>query len=512
MIELRKYQHDCIAASMAGWNQFSKQLIVAPTGSGKAVLMSKMAESVLPKRTLILCHREELITQAAARVKAVTGIDAEIEKAEQWATKGANIVCASVQTMQGKRLERWEQDHFGLVICDEAHHSISDSWQNTLKRFDSHAWVWGCTATPARSDAKNLGCYYENVAFEIGLFDLIEQGYLSRISIKCVPIQIDLNHVRTTNGDLNESDLSDAITPHFRAIVQAIKEHATFRKTVVFLPLCATSRAFVSVCNSEGIKARHIDGESEDRKQILAEFAAGEFDLLSNAMLLSEGWDEPSVDCIVTLRPTKSHSLFCQQVGRGTRVAPYKKDLLLLDFLYQSERHNLIRPANLIATTEDQARAITALTEEKSKGGSQDELDLQSLASEEREKREERLRNELKSKAKRDPKHIDAMEWCMNMGAHDLVDYEPSMKWEEEPMTEKQGKLLKRAGIDISTIKGKGHASKLINVHIKNQKETPASPGQKKIMQKRGYHNWEHASADEARKFFATINRKTVEV
>lgn len=482
MIQLRPYQQKIIEAVRAGFGtpDGDCQLVVAPTGSGKTVMFSAMAQMMQPQRTLILAHREELVDQAIQKLWKSTGILAGKEKAEFCATRRDPVVVASVQTMQ-RRLGKWPADHFALVVPDEAHHAISDSWQQVLKHFTG-AKVVGFTATPDRGDKKNLGKYFQSVAAEISLFELINQGYLSRISVKSVPLQIDLGSVRQTAGDYNESDLGDALAPYLGLIAQAIREEATFRRTLVFVPLIATSKKFVEVCREAGINAEHIDGTSEDRKEILARFAAGEFDLLSNAMLLTEGFDDPGIDCVVILRPTRSRALYSQMVGRGTRTAEHKKNLLLLDFLWLHETHNLIRPAHLVAKSQEEAIDMTAFLA-KPGGESQEELDLEGLMSEVQAQREKKLREELEKKAKARPKTVDAMEYCMLLlnDSH-LSNYEPQHSWEYGKVTREQAQVLLSAKIDPDTVSNTGMASKIIDSIVLRQRMSLASPRQLKYL------------------------------
>ena len=506
-MNLRPYQQDAIHAIEQGWNQFTKQLLVLPTGAGKTVCFSALAARRWQRgeRSLILAHREELIEQAVLKLKAATGIVADVEKAERWASLSAPVVVASVQTLRGERLARWPRNHFAQVIADEAHHSISASWQQVLNHFDGEADVLGVTATPDRGDKRNLGGYYENVAYEIGLFDLIGQGYLSRIVIKSVPLEIDLSKVTQSTGDYDATALGDALTPYLGAIARAIREHAGFpRRTLAFLPLIKTSLDFVDACRQEGLIAAHVDGYSEDRDVILKRFAGGEFDLLSNAMLLTEGYDDPGIDCIVCLRPTRSRSLYSQIVGRGTRICDGKENLLLLDFLWSHQRMNLIRPAHLVSGCDDEAEVITKLAEND---GGRGELDLEALATDAAEQRHESLRKKLEANRKKKGKTVDAEEWCLKMGAKEMVDYEPVMKWEHGQITDKQSYALKRAGIDVATVKGKGHASKLLDVYFRSQKLTLASDAQRSKMRQMGVTDWETATADDARRFFADLRK-----
>lgn len=512
MISLRPYQSDCLAKTLKGFWEFDRQLIVVPTGGGKTILFASLAAEFWKsqKKTLVLAHREELVDQAIDKIFKTTGLRAQKEMAENYADQSsAQVVVASIQSMQRRIVERWPADYFGLVVADEAHHAISDSWLEVLNHFNI-AKVVGVTATPDRGDKKNLGSYFQNVAFEIGLFDLVHQNYLSPISIKSIPLEIDLANVTQTAGDYDANKLSDALTPYLRSIAVAIREHASFRKTLVFLPLIATSKNFVEILKNEGIAAEHIDGTSEDRKEKLAAFSAGKFDALCNAMLLTEGYDEPSIDCVVVLRPTRSRPLYSQMVGRGTRIHPTKENLLLLDFLWAHERHSLCRPAHLISKSDDEAEVITKLAEEKAKAGgeSQEELELESLATEAISKRHEKLKRELEENRNKKQKTISAAEFCAAHGDFESAEYEPTMEWESQPITKPQAFALKRNKIDVSTVRGKGHASKLIGLIHQNEKLTLASGKQRALMARMGHPNANQATVSEARQFMKRLYAK----
>lgn len=497
----REYQTEAIAKTLLGFKEFRRQLGVCPTGGGKTIIFAKIAQAVLSgalgesgDRTLIFAHREELIEQAVAKIFATTGIFPSVEKAENRGSFSSEVVVASIQTMQ-RRYERWAADHFKLIVCDEAHHSISKSWQEPLNYF-APACVLGVTATPDRGDKKNLGSYYENIAFEITLFDLIRKGYLSPIKVKALPLKIDLGQVRTTAGDYNDADLGDALAPYLKEIAAQLGQQAANRKTLVFVPLIATSKAFIDICRGLGLRAEHIDGNSPDRKEILKRYARGEFDLLSNAMLLTEGYDEPSINCVVILRPTQSRPLYSQMVGRGTRIAPGKSDLLLLDFLWLHERHNLIRPAHLIATCDEHAAAMTAMTEAAAYG--QDEFDLEVLDGAAREQRETKLRDELAAKAKRSAKFVDALDYCLQIGDLEAAEYEPTMGWHRKPVTEGQSGALTKAGIDIASVQSRGHASALLETIFNRRKLNMATPKQVKWMRHFGHEHPEKVTFNEA--------------
>lgn len=516
---LRDYQQACLDGNAKAFEEFDRVLDVIPTGGGKTIIFSNEAQrrNQAGKRVLILAHREELIDQAIAKLRAATGILAEKEKAEFSATLQAQVVVASIQTMT-RRLDKWPKDHFGLIVCDEAHHALSASWQSVLNHFD--AQVLGVTATPDRGDKKNLGTYFQTIGYEISLFDLIERGYLSRITLKSIPLKIDLSNVGSVGGDFKDSELGSAIEPYLDQIAHSIKEQAAGRRTLAFLPLIATSKKFVEACAKVGLKAGHVDGESENRKAILDAFANDEFQVLSNAMLLTEGYDvdsEPTgigIDCVTVLRPTRSRPLYAQMVGRGTRTALFKDNLLLLDFLWHHERHAIARPAHLIAKSDEEAEQITKLTISKTAAlpadviDSMPELDLEEVAVEASSQREEQLKKKLEENKNKKAKTISAEEFAMEHNSMDVAEYAETMPWESAPVTEKQMKWLKRARIDLSTVRSKGHASKLLGLHFGSKKPTLASESQRALMQRMGHPNAQEATADEARKFFADLNQR----
>jgi superfamily II DNA or RNA helicase len=501
----RPYQSHAITCIRDGFKEFRRQLAVLPTGSGKTIIFAWLAQLFLPLRTLILAHRDELIDQAIDKIKVATGIQAEKEKAESNASPHAVIVVASVQSMI-RRLDRWPSDHFNLVVADEAHHAISESWQTVLNHFSGR--VLGVTATPDRGDKRNLGEYFENVAVDIPLVHLIREGYLCPITVKSVPLKIDLSKVHLLAGDFADKELGSILEPYLATIAGSIRAHASFRKVLAFLPLIDTSHKFVKCCRQVGLKAEHIDGGSPDRKEILKRFSAGEFDILSNAMLLTEGFDDPSIDCIVVLRPTKSRPLFAQMVGRGTRIEPLKENLLLLDFLWLHERHRIVHPADLLAKDAEEADIITELAQERSKGCFDGEqLDLINLLGSATQVREQKLREKLVQLANRKAKYISAEEFCIQHHAIDEAFYEPTMKWESEAITKKQMRYIKEAKIDPETIKGRGHASALLSVLFKNKDLELAPNKQRWVMAQEGHPNAWLATRAEARRFFAQRNR-----
>lgn len=479
-MEARKYQLKCIEDTMRGFESYQRQVVVLPTGSGKTCIFSWTAARFAPQKTLVLAHREELIDQALRKFHETTGVFAQKEKAEFKASRSAPVVIASIQSMI-KRLAKWPSNHFGLVVCDEAHHSVSNSWQQVLTHF-SPAKILGVTATPHRTDKKQLAHFYENIPFQISMLELMHLGFLvPKITVKNEPLKIDVSNVKTgydadsACNDFSKSGLADALAPHLKAVAESIKHHAMFRRTLVFVPLIATSVKFVEICREIGINARHVDGESEDRKEILRDFAAGEFDLLSNAMLLTEGYDDPGIDCIVILRLTKSGSLYRQMIGRGTRIHPGKRDLLLLDYLWQTGKHFHVGPYSLFCDTEEAAQEAKLIAESKY---GQEDLDLENLATEAQVSREEKLLAELEKKSRKQGRTIDAAEFCMSSNRFADADYEPVMAHELRPVSDSQKDVLQKYAIDIESVKGKEHADKVLDLIGARMKAGLASPKQ----------------------------------
>lgn len=350
-MELRPYQEAARQAIHGEWDQGRKRtLLVLPTGTGKTVVFAAVAEDQVRRgeRVLVLAHRGELLEQAADKIGKVTGLGCSVEKAEQTSLGDwYRITVGSVQTlMREKRLATFEPDHYGTIIVDEAHHILSDSYQRVLEHFPE-ANVLGVTATPDRGDMRNLGQYFDSLAYEYRITQAIKDGYLCRIKAQTIPLRLDMSGVKTQAGDYSASDVGHALDPYLEQIAAEMKNYCAGRKTVVFLPLIETSRRFCALLQANGFRAAEVNGTSEDRAEILADFAAGRYDVLCNSMLLTEGWDCPSVDCIVVLRPTKVRSLYCldektevltetgwkSDVEVGEKVAAFNPETSEIEFL-----------------------------------------------------------------------------------------------------------------------------------------------------------------------------------
>lgn len=490
-MELRPYQIEAKNAVFAEWEKGNKKtLLVLPTGTGKTIVFSSITADCVRngERVLILAHRSELLEQAADKLNQSTGLGCAVEKAEETCLGSwFRVVVGSVQSlMRESRLKQFPQDYFNSIIVDEAHHCISDSYQRVLQYF-ADAKVLGVTATPDRGDMRNLGSYFQSLAYEYTLPKAIKEGYLCPIKAMTIPIKLDLSGVGVQAGDFKSGDLGTALDPYLYQIADEMAKYCMNRKTVVFLPLIKTSQKFRDILISKGFRAAEVNGDSADRAQILADFEAGKYDVLCNSMLLTEGWDCPSVDCIVPLRPTKIRSLYAQMVGRGTRLCPGKDYLLLLDFLWHTERHELCHPAHLICTSEEVAKKMTENLE-AAVGCPVDIEAAEKQASEDIvAQREEALAKQLQEMRNRKRKLVDPLQFEMSIQAEDLANYVPAFGWEMAPPSQKQLQLLEKYGIFPDEIDNAGKAAKLLDRLEKRRREGLTTPKQIRFLEGRGF-------------------------
>ena len=492
-MELRPYQAEAKAAVFEQWDKGAlKTLLVLPTGCGKTIVFAKVAEDCVRQgyRVLILAHRGELLEQAADKIKKSTNLGCATEKAEQTCLGSwFRITVGSVQSMQReKRLSQFSEDYFNVIIIDEAHHCISDGYQKVLQHFPS-AKVLGVTATPDRGDMRNLGEFFESLAYEYTLPKAIREGYLSPIKAMTIPLQLDLFGVSIQSGDFKAGDIATALDPYLHQIADEMMKYCRDRKTVVFLPLVKTSQKFKEILNEKGFKAAEVNGESKDRTEVLEAFDKGEYNVLCNSMLLTEGWDCPSVDCVIVLRPTKVRSLYSQMVGRGTRLCEGKSYLLLLDFLWHTERHELCHPADLICEKKEVARKMTENLEETA-GCPMDLEEAERKASEDViAEREESLAKQLQEMRTRKKKLVDPLQFEMSIQAEDLSGYVPAFGWEMAPPSDKQKQELEKRGILPDEIDNAGKANLILDRLHKRQEEGLTTPNQIRCLEKYGFQH-----------------------
>ncbi len=507
-MKLRPYQQQAKDAVFAEWEKGRKRtLLVLPTGCGKTIVAAKIVEDLVKRgeRVLIMAHRGELLDQAADKIQKATGLNCSVEKAENTSLDSwYRVTVGSVQTlMREKRLQQFSSDHFGAIIVDEAHHILADSYLRVLEYFGD-AKVMGMTASPDRGDMRNLGSYFDSLAYEYTLPKAIKEGYLSPIKAQTIPLTLDLSAVRQQAGDFSTRDLGTALDPYLYQIADEMAKTVMDRKTLVFLPLIATSQKFTEILNSRGFRAAEVNGESKDRAEVLQDFADGKYNVLCNSMLLTEGYDHPAIDCVVVLRPTKIRSLYSQMVGRGTRLYPGKDELLLLDFLWHTERHELCHPAHLISESDDIARKMTENIEED--GGPIDLEEAQVQAAEDVvADRERALAEKLSEMRKRKAQLVDPLQFEMSIHAEDLANYVPSFGWELGPPSESQKNALEKLGILPDEIESAGKASKLLDRLGKRKAEGLATPKQIRQLENRGFRDVGTWKLEAAKKLIGRI-------
>lgn len=502
-LQMRPYQQAAREAIHAEWNDGRRRtLLVLPTGTGKTIVFAAVTEDQVRSgsRVLVLAHRGELLEQAADKIKWSTGLASAVEKAEQTCLDSwCRVVVGSVQSLQRPaRLEQFPADYFGTIIIDEAHHAITDGYQRVLEHFPE-ANVLGVTATPDRGDMRNLGEVFDSLAYEYKLTQAIREGYLCPILAQTIPLHLDISQVALSGGDFAVGGLGTALDPYLEQIATEMQTACAGRKTVVFLPLIKTSQKFRDILNSKGFRAAEVNGQSEDRAEILSDFSNGKYNVLCNSMLLTEGWDCPSVDCIVVLRPTKVRSLYSQMVGRGTRLSPEtgKKDLLLLDFLWLTERHELCRPADIICENREVSRKMT---ENLAQAGCPEDIEqaAEQASADVVAQREEALAKQLAEMRRRKKKLVDPLQYEMSIQAEDLTGYVPSFGWEMGPPSEKQTAALEKFGILPDAVESAGKAQMLLDRLNKRRGAGLTTPKQIRCLEKYGFQHvgtWQFSDA-----------------
>ncbi|TXS35747.1 DEAD/DEAH box helicase [Streptomyces sp. OR43] len=377
----RPYQTEAIQALTAGWQGTNNRLgVVLPTGAGKTVVFSNLIRDRLTslngRPALVIAHREELLVQAADKIKAVCPeLRVGIVKAEKDEHHDHDVIVASIQTLAVERRRKAIRD-VGVIIVDECHHAAAKSYMTVLEHFG--AWrgipVAGFTATMTRQGG-GLADVWQEVVYTLDILDMIKGGYLCDVTGKRVVVDgLDLDKVKSRAGDLQDGQLGQALDDSGAAdvVADAYKEFAADRPGVVFTPTVATAQTMADALNDAGITAATIWGDMprDARTTALNWYREGKVQVLTNCMVLTEGFDAPWTSCVVIARPTKSAGLYCQMAGRGLRPHPGKEKALILDVMGASTRHKL---ASIVDLT---AKEVGAPKDGQSLGEASDETDL----------------------------------------------------------------------------------------------------------------------------------------
>src|SRR6516162_6945149 len=353
----RPYQYEAVAALLAATARgVHRPLLVLPTGTGKTIVFALLVQRCRG-RSLILAHRDELIQQAVDKLRLVdpTLSLGVVQAARDEHT--APTVVASVQTLSRRtRLARLVPD-FQTIVIDEAHHAPAPTYRRILEY--CRAWradgplVVGVTATPERGDHHSLRQVFDGIVYQKTLLEMMQAGYLVDLRALQVLLQADFDALRTAQGDFVEAELETLLLAANAPaqVLAAFQDHAAERKALLFTPAVALAYAMAATFRAAGIAAEALDGTPPlaTRRAILQRLHTGETRVVANCAVLTEGFDEPSVDCIIVARPTQSAPLYQQMLGRGTRTYPGKTDCLVLDVVGVSTHHTLHTAATLFA-------------------------------------------------------------------------------------------------------------------------------------------------------------------
>ena len=507
-MNLRPYQQEAIDATLRELEKVNSTIIVLPTGTGKTVVFSHLTKTYLNRgRVMVLAHREELIRQAAEKIHKITGIIPGIEMAAERADGGmygkSRVVVSSIQTLITGRMHNFDPAEFSLVITDECHHSVAASYakvyEHMLKGGAKHV---GVTATPDRSDEEALGKVFETVAYDYELPDAIHDGWLCPILQTSIFVKgLDYSNVKTTAGDMNQGDIAKAQKEEkvLQGMIVPMIEAARNRKTIVFATpgSARTEDSYFKIAEKmteiiAGYRPGQVhrvsqDTPKEDRRQILRNFATGKFQYLVNVGVLTEGFDDPSIEVVAVTRPTKSRSLYAQMIGRGTRPLPgivdqygeatqrrraietsAKPSVEVIDFTANVGNHKLINTTDILGGNYSDEEIARVKKQIERNGGKA--MDPEKMLEENRRKVKEQ--NEWR-------KHITAkVEYeAKSVNPFDVLDipFVRERGWDVGKLpSPAQVQMLKNQGIDASKM-NRAQAGAIITKIVERQRQGMAS-------------------------------------
>ena len=531
---LRPYQSAACDAIFKEWQDNDSTLVVMPTGGGKTILFADVIRRVFPRRALVIAHREELIFQARDKIQRVTGLQADVEMGEYRADGGlfdaARVVVSTIQTQcsggdGGGRMAKFDPARFGVLIIDEAHHATSPSYRRVIDyyRTNSALKVLGVTATPDRAAEEALGQVFQSVAFDYEVQDAIHDGWLVPIQQQMVHVDgLDYSSIRTTAGDLNGGDLAAVLEAekNLQQIASASVDIIGQRRALVFTASVKSAEMTAEIFNRHRANmAAWVCGKTdkEERRKILARFAAGKIQVVCNCGVLTEGFDDPGVEVVIMGRPTKSRSLYSQMVGRSTRPLPgvvdgpetaearkaaiaasAKPSCLVVDFVGNAGRHKLVTSADILGGKFSEEAIEMAVMKAREAGkpvNMAKELDLA-----EEELREQREQARLAEIARRANLVATARFTTQSVDPFDVLHLEPTKArgWDQgRQLSEKQRTLLAKQGINPDQVSFT-EAKQLIAEIFRRWNGNLCSFKQAKVLKKYGFEtnvSFEQASA-----------------
>ena len=558
---LRPYQDKAMREALQFFcNRHKSALVVLPTGCGKTSVMASIAEVVVKNggKILFLAHRTSLVDQGAKAIERATGIKVGKDVKKNHIPE-ESIVVSTVQSMsKDDRLAKYGPKYFALIMIDESHHIPASSYQKIISYF-ARARVLGVTATPKRGDKTDVSDLFEGVSSEYTLYEAIKDGWLSPIKVQTCPVKIDVSSCEMQSGDYSVSDIGEALLPYLTKVAEEIKDKAGNRKTIVFVPLVSTAKGMVEIFRSIGVSADYVAGERKDSEQVLEDYHNGKFQVLVNSLLLTEGYDEPSISCVVNLRLTKSEALYTQIIGRGTRLADGKENLLVLDFLWKDkENRKHLNAKSVIAIgdasiSDDELESVVKACEsadneptdvfegiERAKRDAKEMREAalakalaEARAKEELEAKRAKQRDDqlkalsnLKGEITQNGrivsigKHLtivydefDSMVLCTIQGdpaieAMGIADYYPEgYSWEFAPPTEAQMDRIIKMGFPAAYVASKGHCSFIMNTIFDREKAGLCSYKQIKMLSRYHLGDLSNCSREKAKKAMDILSK-----
>jgi superfamily II DNA or RNA helicase len=519
MQQLRPYQQEAVQAIFGKLEEHHSTLLVMATGTGKTSVFTDVIRRVQPGRALVLCHRSELIYQAAKRIESV-GIETSIEMGEHVASASlwnqTPVIVSTVQTQiagaSEGRMTRFDPFSFNLVVIDEAHHATSASFRRVVDYYKQNPElrILGVTATPDRADEEALGQVFDSVAFEYEILDAINDGFLVPVEQQMVEIEgLDFSHIRTTAGDLNGADLASVMEAekNLHGIVAATLDIIGQRRTIVFAVTVKQAEMYAEIFN------RHRPGMADwvcgktpkdQRHEKLRKFGTGQTQVMINVGILTEGYDNPATEVIVQARPTKSRSLYTQMIGRGTRALPgivdsydtpetrraaiaasTKAACLVIDFAGNAGKHKLMTMADVLGGKVSEM----AVERVKVKASKTAFNVMEALEEEELKLRREEEERKRCDAARRAHLTARATYSAQEISPFDIFQLTPERErgWDaNRRLTDKQANILRKAGIDPTKVPYT-QAKQLIGELFRRWDGGLCTLKQAKLLQKHGY-------------------------
>ena len=528
---LRPYQSAAADAIFKEWQDNDSTLVVLPTGGGKTILFADVIRRVFPRRALVIAHREELIFQARDKIQRVTGLQADVEMGEYTADgslfDSSRVVVSTIQTQcsggdGGGRMAKFDPQRFGVLIIDEAHHATSPTYRRVIDYYRTNPTlkVLGVTATPDRADEEALGQVFQSVAYDYEVQDAIHDGWLVPIQQQMVHVEgLDYSSIRTTAGDLNGGDLAAVMEAekNLQQMASASLSIIGQRRALVFTASVKAAELTAEIFN------RHRSGmaswvcgttDKDERRSVLADFAAGKVQVMCNCGVLTEGFDDPGVEVVIMGRPTKSRSLYSQMVGRSTRPLPgvvdgpetpearkaaiaasAKPSCLVVDFVGNAGKHKLVTSADVLGGKFSEEAIEKAMLKAREAGGPVNMTEALDQAEEELRREQARLAEV----ARRAKLVATARFTTQSVDPFDVLHLEPvkSRGWDNvKSLTEKQRSLLAKQGINPDNLTF-SQGKQLISEIFRRWDGKLCSFKQAKVLRKYGYES--EVSFDAAR-------------